>query len=219
MAALSPPAGLPANIFKTAGRVRLIDRQRLFGHGELTLWLTGLSGAGKSTIAYELETRLVRAGFSAVVLDGDNLRHGLNRNLGFSAAERQENIRRVAEVARLMNDAGLIVVCACISPLRADRDMAREIVGERRFAEVYVSTPLAVCEARDCKGLYAKARAGEIAQFTGVSAPYEPPPHPALTLDAGALRLDESVDSLFGLVLHCCSPAAIGERESHDYRI
>ncbi|AUH51499.1 adenylyl-sulfate kinase [Chromobacterium sp. ATCC 53434] len=211
--------GLPANIFKTGGRIRLIDRERLFGHGALTVWLTGLSGAGKSTIAYELESRLVGGGFSAVVLDGDNLRHGLNRNLGFSAAERQENIRRVAEVARLMNEAGLIVVCACISPLRGDREMARDIVGERRFAEVYVSTSLAVCEQRDCKGLYAKARAGEINHFTGVSAPYEAPQHPALALDTGALRLDESVDRLFHMVLHCCSPAATAERDDYEYHI
>lgn len=219
MATALSPAGVPANIFKTAGRIRLADRQRLFGHDAMTLWLTGLSGAGKSTLAYALEARLVRAGFSSVVLDGDNLRHGLNRNLGFSTADRQENIRRVAEVARLMNEAGLIVLAACISPLRGDREMAREIIGEHRFAEIYVSTALSVCEARDCKGLYAKARSGEIAQFTGVSAPYEPPPQPALALDTGTLRPDEAVERLFGLVLHRCSAAAMKQRACHDYFI
>ncbi|OHX16392.1 adenylyl-sulfate kinase [Chromobacterium sphagni] len=211
--------GFPANIFKMGSRVRLVDRQQLFGHRALTIWLTGLSGAGKSTIAYELEARLVRSGFSAVVLDGDNLRHGLNRNLGFSAAERQENIRRVAEVARLMNDAGLIVISACISPLCSDREAARGIVGEHKFAEVYVSTPLAICEQRDCKGLYAKARAGELAQFTGISAPYEAPRNPVLELDTGALRLDESVDMLFRMARHCCSPLAEVERYDHEYHI
>ena len=211
--------GLPANIFRTGGRIRLLDRQQLFGHRALTIWLTGLSGAGKSTIAYELEARLVRGGYSAVVLDGDNLRHGLNRNLGFSAEDRQENIRRVAEVARLMNDAGLIVVCACISPLLRDRETARAVIGEGKFAEVYVSTSLAVCEQRDCKGLYAKARAGEIHHFTGISAPYEAPPRPALALDTGALRLDESVDMLFRMVLHCCVPLAAEERHDHEYHI
>lgn len=128
MGEVSIQAGVPANVFRTGGRIRLVDRQRLFGHAAVTIWLTGLSGAGKSTIAYELEARLVRGGFSAVVLDGDNLRHGINRNLGFTDADRRENLRRVAEVARLMNDAGLIVICSCISPLRIDREMARDIV-------------------------------------------------------------------------------------------
>ncbi|WP_440026606.1 adenylyl-sulfate kinase [Chromobacterium amazonense] len=219
MTTLSPNTSLSANIFRTRSRIRLADRQRLFGHAALTLWLTGLSGAGKSTIAYALEDRLVHAGMSSTVLDGDNLRHGLNRDLGFSAVDRRENIRRMAEVARLMNEAGMIVVCACISPFRSDREMAREIIGEPYFAEIYVSTALNVCEARDCKGLYAKARAGQVAHFTGISAPYEPPSHPALALDAGSLRLEESVSSLFGLVLSCCGPASREEGAEHDYFI
>ncbi|WP_434658629.1 adenylyl-sulfate kinase [Chromobacterium violaceum] len=219
MGEVSIQAGVPANVFRTGGRIRLVDRHRLFGHAAVTIWLTGLSGAGKSTIAYELEARLVRGGFSAVVLDGDNLRHGINRNLGFTDADRRENLRRVAEVARLMNDAGLIVICSCISPLRIDREMARDIVGERHFAEVYVSTPLAVCEQRDCKGLYAKARSGQIAHFTGVSSPYEAPEQAALALDTSALSVDECVDRLFGMVLRCCSPAAMEGGIGHEYHI
>ncbi|WP_215409809.1 adenylyl-sulfate kinase [Janthinobacterium sp. JC611] len=161
-----------------------------------TLWLTGLSGAGKTSIALALAQALKAQGRAATVLDGDQLRHGLNRDLGFTPEDRHENIRRAAEVARLMNEAGLIVIAALISPYRSDRAMAAQIIGAPQFVEVYVSTPLEVCEARDVKGLYAKARAGQIAQFTGISAPYEAPLAPALTLDTGALALDESVERL-----------------------
>jgi bifunctional enzyme CysN/CysC len=149
-----------------------------------TVWFTGLSGAGKSTVAAEVERALVRAGRAAYLLDGDNLRHGLNADLGFSAEDRTENIRRVGEVARLFADAGVVALVPVISPYRADRDRVRAIhlaVG-LPFVEVFVDTPLDVCEARDVKGLYARARAGEIAGFTGIDDPYEPPEHPDLCL-------------------------------------
>ena len=161
-----------------------------------TVWLTGLSGAGKTSIALALAQALKAQGRPVAVLDGDQLRHGLNRDLGFTPEDRHENIRRTAEVARLMNAAGLTVIAAFISPYRADRAMAADIIGAAHFIEVHVSTPLAECEARDPKGLYAKARAGQIAQFTGVSAPYEAPLSPALSLDTGTLSLDESVERL-----------------------
>jgi adenylyl-sulfate kinase len=147
-------------------------RERLLGQHALTIWLTGLSGSGKSSIAQELERRLHAQGRHVYALDGDNLRFGLNRDLTFSREDRSENIRRAAEVARLFNDAGTIVLVPIISPFREDRDRARAIIGADRFVEVYLSTPLAVCEARDAKGLYKKARAGEIAEFTGISSPY-----------------------------------------------
>jgi adenylylsulfate kinase len=153
----------------------------------VSFWLTGLSGAGKSTIAFELEQRLKLDGRPCTVLDGDHLRYGLNRDLGFSEDDRRENVRRTAEVARLMNDAGLIVIASLISPNRSDRATARQIVGADRFIEVYVSTPLDVCEARDPKGLYRKARQGEIRQFTGVSSPYEPPLAPSLIVDTARM--------------------------------
>ena len=160
------------------------------------MWLTGLSGAGKSTLASALEKKLMAAGHMAYVLDGDNLRHHLNRDLGFSPADRRENIRRSAEVARLMNDAGLIVICAFISPLRSDREIARDIIGSGNFVETYVSTPCAVCEERDPKGLYKKARAGLIPEFTGVSAPYEVPLDPAMVLDTDELSLEQACEQL-----------------------
>jgi len=161
-----------------------------------TVWLTGLSGAGKSSIADALAHQLKAQGRAVALLDGDQLRHGLNRDLGFTPQDRHENIRRTAEVARLMNAAGLLVIAAFISPYRADRAMAADIIGAAHFIEVHVSTPLAVCEARDPKGLYAQARAGRIAQFTGVSAPYEAPLAAALTLDTGTLALEDSVERL-----------------------
>lgn len=182
------------------------DRTRFFGHGPATLWLTGLSGAGKSTLAFALEKRLIDLGKACYVLDGDNVRHGLNRNLGFSPQDRKENIRRIAEVARLMNEAGLIVISAFISPYREDRLMARDIIGSARFAEVYVSTPRAVCEARDTKGMYRRARLGELPEFTGVTAPYEPPLEPALSLDTTSQSIDDCVASL----LECLRTALTG---------
>ena len=172
----------------------------MLGQHPVTLWLTGLSGAGKSTLAFALERHLTGMGRACFVLDGDNVRHGLNRDLGFSAEHRTENIRRIAEVARLMNDAGLIVISAFISPYRADREMARQIIGENKFFEVYISTPMTACEQRDTKGMYQRARAGGIANFTGISAPYEPPENPAATIDTSLTSLSDSLEQLTQLL-------------------
>jgi bifunctional enzyme CysN/CysC len=180
--------------FTDADRLRMLSLSRLAAR-PATVWLTGLSASGKSTIAYAVERRLVETGHACAVLDGDNMRHGLNRDLGFSPEDRTENIRRVAEVARLMNDAGLIVLTSFISPYAADRHNARLIIGPERFMETYVEAPQAECERRDPKGLYAKARAGLIPEFTGVSAPYEAPAAPDLRLD-GAGNLDAAVEAV-----------------------
>ena len=165
-----------------------------------TLWLTGLSGAGKSTLAQALCARLSSMGQTHVHLDGDALRLSLNANLGFSEADRLEAVRRAAAVAALLNDAGLTVVVSMISPMRAMRALAREQIGLSRFLEVHVSTPLAVCEQRDPKGHYVKARQGVLPQFTGISAPYEAPEAPALTLDTSATSLEASLERLLALV-------------------
>jgi adenylyl-sulfate kinase len=190
-----------SHIFWHQGQVSGAAREHFFGHSPVTVWLTGLSGAGKSTIAYELEKMLLNARRPSFVLDGDNLRHHLNRDLGFSPQDRKENIRRTAEVARLMNEAGLTVITAFISPFREDRAMASDIIGAQTFIEVHVNTLAEVCEARDPKGLYAKARAGKIPEFTGVSSPYEAPLRPTLTLDTGALDLKEATGALFAHLL------------------
>ena len=166
------------------------------GQQPKTIWMTGLSGSGKSTLANELEKRLVALGKHTMLLDGDNVRMGLNKNLGFKEADRIENIRRISEVAKLMNDAGLIVITSFISPYVRDRRKAREIIGEDSFIEVYVNTPLEECEKRDVKGLYKKARAGEIPNFTGISSPYEAPEHPDVTIDTSAMPLEDCVDAL-----------------------
>ncbi len=193
----SRPVG---NVFRQPGRVAGAERAQLLGQLPLTVWLTGLPGSGKSTLAHALERRLTDAGRAAFVLDGDNLRHGLTRDLGFTPEGRRENVRRVAEAARLMNDAGLIVIAALISPYREDRLMAGGIVGPERFLEVYVSASVAACEMRDPKGLYARARRGEIAEFTGVNAPYETPEAPALQLESDTASIDACVDQLFAAV-------------------
>lgn len=192
--ALSQPVS--RDIRWEGGEVSSSRHATLLGHEPLTLWLTGLSGSGKSTLASALELRLTDFGHPCYRLDGDNLRHGLNRDLGFSPEDRRENIRRVAEVARLMNDAGLVVITAFISPYRADRHMAREIIGAERFVEVYLSADLATCERRDPKGLYAKARRGELPGFTGVNAPYETPEAPDIVVDTGAVSVDEATQRL-----------------------
>lgn len=179
-----------------AGQVSGDERARHLHQRPATVWLTGLSGAGKSTIACALERRLLDDGQSAYVLDGDNVRHGLNRDLGFSPRDRAENIRRIAEVARLMNDAGLIVITAFISPYREDREAARAIIGPAAFLEVHVSTPIQVCEERDPKGMYKLARAGELPAFTGVSAPYQAPPAPVCRIDTAGCSVEECVDQL-----------------------
>lgn len=187
-----------SNVVWHASSIQPSARERLLGQRPLTVWLTGLSGAGKSTLAIALERVLVDAGRAVYVLDGDNVRHGLNSDLGFSPKDRQENIRRVSEVARLMNDAGLIVITAFISPYRDDRRMARKIIGSERFLEVYLSTPLAVCEARDPKGLYQRARRGEVPDFTGINAPYEAPDAPELVLNTSEIKVDEAVGAMIG---------------------
>lgn len=170
-------------------------REGQLGQNARTIWFTGLSGSGKSTLANAIEKRLAAAGRHTMLLDGDNVRMGLNQNLGFSEADRIENIRRIAEVAKLMNDAGLIVLTSFISPFANDRRRAKEIIGDS-FIEVYVSTPLEECERRDIKGLYASARAGKIKQFTGISSPYEVPEHPDITVDTTGKDLDECADCL-----------------------
>ena len=180
------------NITRTRGLVSRQDREAMLGQKGYTIWLTGLSASGKSTIAQEVERQVVEAGHLCYVLDGDNVRHGLNRDLGFSADDRTENIRRIAEVARLMNEVGVIVVTSFISPYIKDRQGAREIIGDDHFVEAFVDTPLEVCEARDPKGLYKKVRAGEIPQFTGITDPYEAPEEPDLRLETEALSAEES---------------------------
>lgn len=192
-----------ANLVWHHGSVTAQERGGVLGQRPLTIWLTGLSGAGKSTLAAELEARLIGAGRASYVLDGDNVRQGLNRDLGFSPADRRENIRRVAEVARLMNEAGLIVITAFISPYREDRRMARDIIGSERFLEVYLSTPLAVCEARDPKGFYRRARQGGVSEFTGINAPYEVPEAPELVLNTDEILVDEAVGTLLGAASRC----------------
>ncbi len=171
------------NIFWHEGDIKKADRERLMGHKGVCLWFTGLSGSGKSTIAHEVENILYERGVHTYVLDGDNIRHGLNRDLGFSPEDRTENIRRIGEVAKLFVDAGLVVMTAFISPYRKDRNQVREIMNPGDFVEVYVEADLETCEERDPKGLYKKARAGEIKEFTGISAPYEAPENPELVVN------------------------------------
>lgn len=179
------------NITWHQGDITRADRERANGHKGVVLWFTGLSASGKSTLAHAVENALFERGCRTYVLDGDNIRHGLNKDLGFSPEDREENIRRIGEVAKLFADAGVIAMTAFISPYRADRDKARGISGDA-FIEVYVKCDLAVCEQRDPKGLYKKARAGEIPEFTGISAPYEEPLHPELVIDTSAEPLEVS---------------------------
>ncbi len=172
------------------------ERERLLGGPGCVVWMTGLSGSGKSTVARRVEKLLLQGGVRAYVLDGDNLRYGLNSDLGFSPKDRQENIRRVGEVARLMADAGLVVLSAFVSPYRADRDGVRAILPEGRFVEVFVDTPLEVCEARDPKGLYQKARAGAIQGMTGIDAPYEAPETPEIHLQTAGRDISECAQDI-----------------------
>jgi len=190
------PSTKSSHITWQAGHVTRIDRARNLRQRGVTVWLTGLSGSGKSTVAIGVEKRLVETGHAPYVLDGDNIRHGLNKNLGFSPADRSENIRRVGEVAKLFTDAGVIVLTSFISPYRADRDAVRALLGAGDFIEVYLSASIETCESRDVKGLYRKARAGQIPEFTGISAPYEAPEQPELVLDTGRQTVEESVGEL-----------------------
>ncbi|MHA1598803.1 MAG: adenylyl-sulfate kinase [Alphaproteobacteria bacterium] len=184
-----------SNITTVAHRVSSEARRGRNGHLGGVLWFTGLSGSGKTTLAFELEQRLFEAGRQVYVLDGDNVRQGLSSDLGFAPAERAENIRRIGEVAALLADAGVIVISAFISPYRADRRQARAAAGGN-FHEVYLSADLAACEARDPKGLYAKAHSGEIPDFTGVTAPYETPETPDLEIDTGEIGVEDSMQRL-----------------------
>lgn len=177
------------------------DKEKLLGQRGVMLWLTGLSGSGKSTIAIALERELHKRGLLCRILDGDNIRSGINNNLGFSAEDRVENIRRIAEIGKLFVDTGIITIAAFISPSNELRQLAARIIGEEDFLEIYVCTPLEECEKRDVKGLYAKARRGEIKNFTGISAPFEAPEHPVLSLDTSKVTLEESVNTLLELLL------------------
>ncbi len=185
-------APVSQNIFRTSGLVSSDDRIGLLGQKGVTIWLTGLSASGKSTIAVQLEQQLIAQGRLCYILDGDNVRHGLNRDLGFSMEDRKENIRRIAEVAALMNEAGVIVISSFISPYRLDRQSARDVIGDDSFIEAFVQASLEVCERRDPKGLYVKARSGEIPQFTGISDPYEEPENAQITLRTEELSPDDA---------------------------
>ncbi len=189
---------VPQNLTRPSFSISRQDRERLNGQKGKVIWLTGLSGAGKSTLANALDEALYRQGKRAYILDGDNIRHGLNKDLGFTQADRVENIRRVAEVAKLMLDAGLIVITAFISPFRSEREMARALIGNDRFMEVFLDTPLEVCELRDPKGLYRKARSGELPNMTGIDSPYEAPQQPDV-------RIDHSLDLADAVSLTLCA--------------
>ena len=177
------------------------DKEALLGQHSVMIWFTGLSGSGKSTLAIALERELQKRGLLCRILDGDNIRSGINNNLGFSAEDRVENIRRIAEIGKLFVDTGIITIAAFISPSNDLRELASEIIGKDNFMEIYVSTPIEECERRDVKGLYAKARKGEIKNFTGISAPFEVPEHPDLAIDTAKLSVEESVNELLELIL------------------
>ena len=188
------------NVVWHEGHVERGDREKLLGQKGCTIWLTGLPSSGKSTIAFSMEHALIQQGRMAYVLDGDNIRHGLNKNLGFSAADRAENIRRIGEVAKLFADTGIITLTSFVSPYRADRDLVRQLheAGKLPFVEVFIDTPVDECEKRDPKGLYKKARAGEISNFTGVNDPYEPPLKPEVVLKTASAKLEDCVAQLAG---------------------
>jgi len=184
------------NVFPTEGILQRSDKEKLLGQKGRAIWFTGLSGSGKTTIATALERELHQKGLLTQLLDGDNVRTGINSNLGFSDADRMENIRRIAEVTKLFVNSGIITICCFVSPTEVIRNVAKAIIGEPDFMEIFVNTPLAVCEQRDVKGLYAKARTGEIKEFTGISAPFETPANPALELRTVELSVAESVSRI-----------------------
>lgn len=183
------------------GKITKEDRVKLLNQKGVTIWLTGLSGSGKSTIAVELEHVLIENKHHAYILDGDNIRHGLNKDLGFSPEDRTENIRRIGEVAKLFTDANIIAITAFISPYRKDRDAVRKLLNDGKFIEVYVKCSVDVCEERDTKGLYKKARSGEVKDFTGISAPYEEPHNPELTIDSSKLSVEESARAILNYLI------------------
>ena len=177
------------------------DKEQLLHQRGIMIWMTGLSGSGKSTIAIGVERELHRRGILCRILDGDNIRAGINSNLGFSAEDRRENIRRIAEIGKLFVDTGIVTIACFVSPTEELRQMARDIIGPEDFREVYIATPLAECERRDVKGLYARARRGEVKDFTGISAPFEAPTHPDLSLDTSEMTLKEEVRAVVELVI------------------
>jgi bifunctional enzyme CysN/CysC len=193
---LRTPLRRSHNVHWQAVEITKESHAALMGHRPAVLWFTGLSGAGKSTIANLVEKRLHAEGIHTYLLDGDNVRHGLNKDLGFSEADRHENIRRIAEVSRLMVDAGLVVLTSFISPFRAERAMARALLEEGEFVEVHVDTPLDVAEQRDTKGLYAKARRGELKDFTGIDSPYEAPDSPEIRVDTTSMTPEEAAEQV-----------------------
>lgn len=188
------------------------EKERLLGQRGITLWFTGLSGSGKSTVAIALEKKLSSAGILCRIIDGDNVRCGLNAGLGFSPQDRKENIRRIAEVCKLFTQTGIVTLATFISPTREIRGMARDIIGEEDFMEVFIATPLEECEKRDVKGLYARARKGEIKEFTGISAPFEEPEDPAVRIDTSRLSLEESVRQIAAAVMPRIRTGAEGKR-------
>ncbi|TQI71962.1 adenylylsulfate kinase [Gramella sp. Hel_I_59] len=188
------------NIVPHTFEVSRASRNSMKGHKSFVIWFTGLSGSGKSTLANMVEQQLFEKGIHTFSLDGDNIRGGLNNNLGFSREDREENLRRIAEVAKLFVDSGSVVIASFISPLQSDRDFIREIIGEEDFIEVFVNTPLKICEKRDVKGLYRKARAGEIKNFTGIDAPYEPPATPTIEIRTDQEEARVSVERILNLL-------------------
>jgi adenylylsulfate kinase len=196
MTSSPPPSTRATNIVWHHSTVTRAARAHQRGHRSAILWFTGLSGAGKSTLANAVNSALFEQGLACYVLDGDNIRHGLCNDLGFSAADREENIRRIGEVAKLFLDAGIVVLTAFVSPFRADRARARGLVDAGDFIEIHCAADLEVCESRDTKGLYARARAGEIPEFTGISSPYEEPEDPELRVETGSRSLEETVDEV-----------------------
>ncbi len=189
------------NVVWHQAMISRVDREVQNGHKSIILWFTGLSGAGKSTLAHGVEARLHQMGCRTFVIDGDNVRHGLCGDLGFSAEDRTENIRRVGEVAKLFTEAGMITLTAFISPFKADRDRVRALVPEGDFFEIYCKADLAICEDRDVKGLYQKARAGQIKEFTGITSPYEAPETPELSVETGAKTLEDCIDEVINALM------------------
>ena len=189
------------NIFPDQDKIlERTDKEKLLNHKGIVLWFTGLSGSGKSTISVELEKRLHKEGYLTQILDGDKIRNGINNNLGFSVEDRYENIRRIAEIAKLFIECGVITICSFISPTQKIRSVACSIIGKKDFVEIYANTPLEVCEKRDVKGLYKKARAGLIKDFSGVTSPYEPPQNPDLEIHTEKISVEESVEIVYQLI-------------------
>lgn len=188
------------NIFDHEFEIKLHDREKKYGHKSCLIWFTGLSGSGKSTICNKLELELFKNNINTVVLDGDNIRGGINKDLDFSLSGRNENIRRIAEISKLFLNAGIVVCAAFISPLVSERNNVKKIVGDKRFYEVYISTSLSECEKRDVKGLYSRARNGKIKNFTGISSPYEPPVDPFIEIDTEKVSVESAVNEIINKI-------------------